>query len=245
MLSAANTALYSVLIFFASMVQAALGFGFTPITMAFLPYLLDYGKSVAISLAVIFVSTLFLTIRYRKFIQWKILMPLLIPTLIANGIAAFVSIGLSSGILSLLLGIMLVAISAFFFIFSEKIRLHPSPGAGIVLGSICGIGYGFFGIGGPTAALYLMPSVEDKTEYMGTMQVFLCINNGLGIVLRIARGALVLSDLPLISIGWGFMFLGTFVGIRLFRRLSRELFRKVIYAFVGINGIWIIIQHLL
>lgn len=245
MLSTANTPWYSLLIFIAALIQAALGFGFTPLAMAFLPNMLDYSKAVAVSLAVIFVSTLILSIRYRKYVRWKILLPLLIPTMICNGIAAFVSTNLSSGLLYLMLGFMLIGISVFFFLFSEKIRLRPSIKTGALLGSLCGVGYGFFAIGGPTAALYLMPSVEDKTEYMGTMQMFLCINNGLGIILRIARGALTAADLPVIGIGWIFMLLGTFAGLVLFKKLSKEVFRKIIYAFVGINGLWIVIQHFL
>ena len=243
MLSSANTPWFCFLIFAAALIQAALGFGFTPVTMAFLPNMLDYSKAVAVSLAVIFVSTLILSIRYRKYVRWKILLPLLIPTFIFNGIAAFVSTNLSSGILYLLLGFMLIAIAVFFFVFSDRIRLQPSVRTGVILGSLCGICYGFFAIGGPTAALYLMPSVEDKTEYMGSMQMFLCINNALGIVLRIARGAITTEDLPVIGIGWIFMLIGTFAGLILFKKLSKELFRKVIYAFVGINGLWIVIQH--
>ncbi len=245
MLSSANTPWFAFLIFAAALIQAALGFGFTPVTMAFLPCFMDYNKSVAVSLGVIFVSTLILSIRYRKYVQWKILLPLLIPTLILNGVAAFVSTNLSSGFLYLLLGFMLIGIAVFFFLFSDRIRLRSSVKTGVLLGSLCGVGYGFFAIGGPTAALYLMPSVEDKTEYMGSMQMFLCINNGLGIVLRILRGSLSAADLPVIGIGWIFMLLGTAAGLFLFKRLSKERFRKIIYAFVGINGLWIVIQQLI
>lgn len=236
---------FSVLVCLAAIVQATIGFGFTPITMVFLPNMIDYNKSVAVSIIIIFLSTLIVSVKYRKFVNWKILLPILLPTFIINGIAAMVSAGISSDFMYILLGFMLLSISVFFFFFTERIHFKPTVTAGIILGCICGVGYGFFAIGGPTASLYLTTAIEDKDEYMGTMQMFLCINNGLGVLLRIINGSIVLSDAPMIGIGWIFMIIGTILGLMLFKKISKDIFRKIIYAFVGLNGAWIIVSNLL
>lgn len=235
---------FAILVTLAAMVQASIGFGFTPITMAFLPNMMAYDKSVAISLIIIFVSTLIISFRYRRFVKWRILLPLLIPTFILNAVAAFISNRFSSEIMYTFLGFMLICVALFFFVFSDRLNFKPTIASGVILGSICGICYGFFAIGGPTASLYLTTAIDDKDEYMGTMQMLLCINNGLGVVLRIANGSLVLADAPLIGIGWIFMIIGTVLGLVLFKILSKDIFKKVIYAFVGLNGLWIVCSTL-
>lgn len=140
--------IFSTIVFVAAIVQATIGFGFTPITMAFFPNMMEYNKSVGVSLIIIFVSTLIISFKYRKFVQWKILLPLLIPTFIMNGMAALIN------------------------------------------------------------------------------------------------GSIVMTDAPIIGLGWVFMILGTVIGLILFKRISKELFRKIIYAFVGLNGIWIVVSNL-
>ena len=236
---------FALIVCVSALVQAAIGFGFTPITMAFLPNMMDYNKSIAVSLAIIFLSTLIISFRYRKFVQWKILLPLMIPTFIMNGLAAVVSTNISSGKMYIYLGFMLAGVALFFFVFSERIHFKPTVVSGVILGIVCGVFYGFFAIGGPTASLYLTAAIDDKDEYMGTMQMLLCINNGLGVIIRIINGSIVMSDVPLISLGWVFMIVGTGMGLMLFKKFSKETFRKIIYAFVGLNGIWIIISNLI
>ena len=59
--------------------------------------------------------------------------------------------------------------------FSDKIHITPNPVSGTILGVICGICYGLFASGGPTAALYLLPATKSKKEYLATIQAFLCV----------------------------------------------------------------------
>ena len=60
-------------------VQSALGFGATMVTMGFLPLLMDYGKALGLSIALVTISTAYISVKYRKQIQWKIMLPFLIP----------------------------------------------------------------------------------------------------------------------------------------------------------------------
>jgi uncharacterized membrane protein YuzA (DUF378 family) len=40
------------------------------------------------------------------------------------------------------------------------------------------------------------------------------------------------------------MFAGTLLGLVIHGRIPASVFGKVIYAFVGIGGVWIIVSHL-
>ena len=241
-----STLLFVMLVIMAgSCVQSALGFGTTMITMGFLPLIMDYGKAMGLSIIMVTVSTLYISVKYRKSIQWGVMLPFLIPTAIITGIVNFLSAKVSSDIMYLLLGIMFVAVSIFFFVFSSRIRIEPTPASGAVLGVICGICYGLFASGGPTAALYLLPATKDKKEYLATIQAFLCVNNLVILFISLFLGRLDMADLPMVGAGLIAMFAGTLLGLVIHDRIPSSIFGKVIYAFVGIGGVWIIVSHLL
>lgn len=140
-----------------SCVQSALGFGTTMITMGFLPLIMEYSKAMGLSIVMVTISTIYISVKYRDSIRWAVMLPFLIPTAVICGIVNLLSAKVSSDIMYLLLGIMFVAVSIFFFVFSDKIHITPNPVSGTILGIICGICYGLFASGGPTAALYLLP----------------------------------------------------------------------------------------
>ena len=228
-----------------SCVQSALGFGTTMITMGFLPLLMDYSKAMGLSIIMVTISTLYISIKYRKSIRWGIMLPFLIPTAIICGIVNFLSAKVSSNVMYLLLGFMFVAVAIFFFFFSQKVRIRPTVTTGTVLGVICGICYGLFASGGPTAALYLLPATKDKKEYLATIQAFLCVNNIVVLVISIILSRLDVGDLPMVGAGAVALMAGTLLGLVIHKKIPSDVFGKVIYAFVGVGGLWIIISHLL
>ena len=228
-----------------SCVQSALGFGTTMITMGFLPLIMEYSKAMGLSIVMVTISTLYISFKYRDSIQWAVMLPFLIPTAVICGIVNLLSAKVSSDIMYLLLGIMFVAVSIFFFVFSDRIHITPSPVSGTVLGVICGICYGLFASGGPTAALYLLPATRSKKEYLATIQAFLCVNNIVVLLISLFLGRLDMADLPMVGAGIVAMLAGTLLGLVIHDRIPSSVFGKVIYAFVGIGGIWIIVSHLM
>ena len=214
-----------------SAVQSALGFGTTMITMGFLPLIMAYSKAMGLSIAMVSISTLYVSAKYRDSIRWGVMLPFLIPTAIITGLVNFLSAKVSSEVMYLLLGFMFVAVSIFFFLFSDKIHIRPTP-------------YGLFASGGPTAALYLLPATKDKKEYLATIQAFLCVNNLIILVISLVLGRLDMADLPLVGAGVIAMFAGTLLGLVVHDKIPASAFGKVIYAFVGIGGVWIIVSHL-
>ena len=228
-----------------SCVQSALGFGTTMITMGFLPLIMEYSKAMGLSIVMVTISTLYISFKYRDSIQWAVMLPFLIPTAVICGIVNLLSAKVSSDIMYLLLGIMFVAVSIFFFVFSDRIHITPSPVSGTVLGVICGICYGLFASGGPTAALYLLPATQSKKEYLATIQAFHCVNNIVVLLISLFLGRLDMADLPMVGAGIVAMLAGTLLGLVIHDRIPSSIFGKVIYAFVGIGGIWIIVSHLM
>ena len=241
-----STILFVMIVILAgSCVQSALGFGTTMITMGFLPLIMEYSKAMGLSIVMVTISTLYISVKYRESIQWGVMLPFLIPTAVICGIVNLLSAKVSSDMMYLLLGIMFVAVSIFFFVFSDKIHITPNPVSGTILGVICGICYGLFASGGPTAALYLLPATKSKKEYLATIQAFLCVNNIVVLMISLFLGRLDMADLPMVGAGIVAMLAGTLLGLVIHDKIPSSVFGKVIYAFVGIGGVWIIISHLI
>ena len=241
-----STILFVMIVILAgSCVQSALGFGTTMITMGFLPLIMDYSKAMGLSIVMVTISTIYISVKYRDSIQWAVMLPFLIPTAIITGIVNFLSAKVSSDVMYLLLGVMFVAVSIFFFVFSDKIHITPNPVSGTILGVICGVCYGLFASGGPTAALYLLPATKSKKEYLATIQAFLCVNNLLVLFISLFLRRLDMADLPMVGAGIVAMLAGTLLGLVIHDKIPASVFGKVIYAFVGVGGVWIIVSHMI
>ena len=234
-----------VIIFIASLLQAALGFGFAIITMAFLPLLLDYSRALALTQAIGIVSTSYIAIRYRRKTRWDVLAPFLIASLVIGVFFTAFSVKAPGDILFITLGVVLIILAIYFLAFSNKIHITPNKKIGVAMGSVCGVCNGLFALSGPPAALYLLPSIEDKMAYLATIQTYFTIVNIEGLVIRAAMGTLHISDMPLVAAGWVLMLFGAFAGVRIMGLIKADLFKKLVYILIGVNGLWIVISRLI
>lgn len=231
--------------FIGSFLQSNIGFGFPILAMIFFPRIFDFSTAVTITQFIALASTGYLTVRYAKKIQIKTLLPLLITSLVVAALVTSYSINFPRQVLLLILGIILVAISLYFVVFSAAIQIRPCFRNGVVMGSLAGLGNGLFGIGGPPVALYLLPSVPGKLEYLATIQAFFFFSNCQSIAIRVFKGALSFDQLPLIPLGWLAVGLGTLFGLKLFTKIPVLLLKRVVYLFVGFSGLWISIEALI
>jgi uncharacterized protein len=239
------TLLYVFLIALAgSFLQANIGFGFPVIAMIFLPMILPFQTAVVLCQLIALLSVLILSVKYFSHIEWKLLFPLLVTSMIVSGIIAITSFSFDSSVLIIIMAVMLVLLSIYFFIFSNKIKIKPTRLNGAIMGGIAGIGNGLFSIGGPTVVVYLLPSVKQKESYLATIQVYFLIINLIGIAVRLSKGAIRTNHIPLILIGWIGIGAGTLLGIKSFRLIPLPKLKKIVYLFVGISGLVLIFSSL-
>jgi len=235
----------AIVIFGASFFQTATGFGLSLIAMAILPHIFGYAKSVALLFAVGSFSTSFIAIRYFRFIQWKILLPLQIPTLVLSIVFSIYSFHASTDFLQFILGLVLVMLSLYHLLSPQftlpKSMAKPSV-VGIVMGMLCGTMAGLTSITGAPAALYLAPAIKDHRRYIATIQAFYAINSLTNTLIRIFAKVIVLEDIPIVFIGTVAMLLGTLMGINTFKAVKSELMNKLVFTLVAVYGIWIIIN---
>ncbi len=231
--------------FFGTFLQTNIGFGLPVIAMLFLPMFLSFSTSVALYQIVGTAGIIYIVLHYRTFIAWRIMLPLLGVSLVTGMAVTLFSMGMEKSYLIIILGAALIIISIFSVWFSERISVTPTPRNGALLGLIAGVGNGLFGISGPPVAIYLLAGIDEKRAYLVTLQTFFLISNITTIAIRTGAGAITVSHIPLILSGWAGVAAGTFLGLKLFERLPKELLKKLVYGFVGVSGAWLIIQELL
>lgn len=228
-----------------ALLQATIGFGFSIIAMIFFPRMFPYPVAVTLNISIAIMNTSYLSIKHRKDINFKALMPLLLPSLILGIIFTFYSASVDSLYMDIALGSLLMALSVYFIAFSEKIKVEPKPTTGALMGSIAGIGNGFFGIGGPPAALYLMPALNDKRAYLATIQSYFAICNAANLIARISMGSYTRELIPFTLSGWAGVLLGSVIGSHFFKKMELSFLRKFVYFFVGINGLYLILTSII
>lgn len=225
--------------------QTTIGFGFPIFAMAFLPFLYPYHTAVALIQIIAISNTLFLSLKYRRQIRWKVLLPVLIPSLSFGILTTLFSYTIDVHYLKVFLGGFLFLLGLYFILFASRIHIKASLQNGLITGVVAGAGNGFFGVGGPPAALYFLSAFEgDKTAYIANIETFFTCGNIVNCTLRMALGAFTLSSIPDITVGQVGVGLGSVLGLWSFKKIPAPLLKSFVYAFICLNGIWIVIEEL-
>ncbi|MDY6344997.1 MAG: sulfite exporter TauE/SafE family protein [Sphaerochaetaceae bacterium] len=232
-----------VMVLLGSVAQSSIGFGMAIVMMMGLSGSFPFGTAVALTQVTGALNSWYISIKLRHKVRWKVLACISLPSLAVGMICTRCSASLATGKLMIALGMVFVLLSLYFLVFSQRIHLQPTVASGLAMGVVTGLGNGFFGIGGPPTALYLVPALPDKEEYLATIQASFALSSTCNFLIRIWSGQVPASLVPMIWVGWAASIVGTLAGLWLFRHLRLEVLRKVVYACVGLDGIWIILQH--
>lgn len=241
----ASYVLVFLITFGATFLQTSIGFGFAVFSMVFLHRLFPYGEAIALCQAFAAVNTIYIAIRYYKHIQWRVMVPLLIPSVSLGILFTLFSYAVEVRYLKAMLGLVLIFLALYMVRYATRVQVTPSVKTGVLMGSITGIGNGLFGIGGPPAVLYLLPATSSKLAYLATSQAYFSINNLTNLTTRMMRGDIHFQNYSYLFAGWIGVAAGVAIGLLAFNHMKAEVLKMCIYAFVGMNGLWIIVQELI
>lgn len=222
----------------AAFVQRVSGFGFGIFIMTILPYILPtYGEATTLSGMLAAVTSVIIVWQMRRYITWRKLLPILLTFLIVSWFAVQFVAWSGDGLLRRILGVVLILASIYFFYFSDRIRIRPTLGMQLSMGTLSGVMGGLFGMQGPPAVLYFLASTERKEEYMALVQCYFLLGNLMMTVYRAHNGFLT----PIVCTSWCYclvaVLVGTWIGSKVFRLIPIGLLRKIIYAYMGVSGV--------
>lgn len=222
----------------ASFIQRVSGFGFGIFIMTILPLIMpSYGEATALSGLLALSNSFFITIRMWKQIPWRKLLPILITFTVVSFFAIRVVADVNSHTLKHSLGVILIVVSIYFFFISERIRVSPTMGVQLSMGTAAGLMGGFFAMQGPPAVLYFIACTDSKEEYLAIAQAFFFFGNLMMTFFRAANGFVTKA----VGLGWccGIVavFIGIWIGAKVFDRMPLPILRKVIYGYMALSGV--------
>lgn len=222
----------------AGFVQRVSGFGFGIFIMMFLPYIMpSYKEAVALSGMLSATTALAILLRNFRYIRWR-LMPVV---LISNAAISYLVIqcmaSMDGVLLQRLLGVALILVSLYFF-FSEGepkrfLRTVWLQGA---VGIVSGVMGSMFGMPGPAVVLYGVSVIDNKREYLATMQAFWLLFNLVYMCFR-ADGGYYGSLTPLFwVVGLAGVLMGLLLGAKCFDAIKPKVFKKNVYLLMLLSG---------
>lgn len=222
----------------ASFIQRVSGFGFGIFIMTILPFVMpSYGESTALSGMLALVNSCYITITMWRYIPWRKLLPILITFVFVSFFAIRMVAGVDDRLLKHILGAILILVSIYFFCISNRVRVRPSMGVQLSMGTASGLMGGLFAMQGPPAVLYFIACTESKEEYLAIAQAFFFFGNLMMTFFRAGNGFVTKA----VGLGWlcgiAGVAIGIWIGAKVFRRISLPVLRKIVYAYMAVSGV--------
>jgi uncharacterized membrane protein YfcA len=225
----------------AGFIQSVTGFGAGIVLMLFFPIVFSVLQSAALSQSIGLFLCILLLYRYRKSVNFKlILLPLLIyfPIYFA---ALTIAAHIRADFLKPILGIFLLCMAVYLFFFSGKFTIRAGVKSAFVCAVLSAVVDAFFGTGGPPMVVYFLATTKSKEEYLGTLQAYFTICAIYGVSVRILKGQITDSMIPLIACGMFVLMIGILLGSKIVNRINADMLKKIVYSFIGIVGVIIFI----
>lgn len=228
-----------ILTIIASFIQRVTGFGFGIFVMMFFPFFLpSYGESVMLSGLLAGTTAFLITISNIHYVRWRMMGIIVLFNVIASFLAIEYMSSLSNETLKRCLGVVLILIALYFLWGKNKSnKLFLSRWAQGIIGAISGIMGGMFAMPGPPVVLYCISSIDNKREYVVTLQAFSVIFNIFYTLFRAKVGFYSESTLLWWGAGLIGLMIGTSLGSRCSERISNQRLKQIVYIMMILSGI--------
>ncbi len=105
------------------------------------------------------------------------------------------------------------------------------------MGTISGMMGGFCGMQGPPAVLYFLQSEPTKEKYLAIAQTYFLLGNLCMTFYRAGNGFLTPTVGRYWCLGILAVIAGSWIGGKIFERLSQKRLRYVVYIYMAISGV--------
>ena len=233
--------LFYLLILGANIIQGITGFAGTILAMPVSVMLVGFDVAKPILNVLGILSGIYVFVGNAKYVNRRELMKIV--GVMSVGILGGIFLkGLIRGerILMILLGclVLILAVEGLFTMFHPGQKKKPRN----FLLILAGIVHGLFVCGGPILIGYLSKKLEDKREFRATISTVWIFLNSLILVGDIVEGVWNLNLLRQQLISIPFLFLGMFLGGRLYKIMSKKAFMILTYILLFISGISLLVK---
>jgi uncharacterized membrane protein YfcA len=235
-------ALMILLSFAAATLQGITGFGFAVLLMGFFPILIGVRTANVLVSLVGTAVVLYLFVPLRRFVVRKHLLPVLVGTAVGIPLGVLLLVRLDERVITVSLGVFLIAYLLFELFVRERLQAHPPRWLGYVAGLLGGSFGGAFTSGGPPIVAYLSSLDLEKTAAKATILALIVIASLYKVALLLAYRLVTVEVLRYAAVVLIPAFLGTLVGVRLFRRFSARVFRRIVQGLLLVTALTLILK---
>lgn len=231
-----------IILFGANLLQAITGFAGTLISMPPTIKLIGVGEAKALLNAIAQISSLMIVCTGFKYINWKEFAKMFICMIIgmAAGIKIFEIFPLHQ--LLILYGIMIIAIAIKKLLFSRTSKAAsqndmPLPQwFMLIILLAAGIIHGMFVSGGALLVVYAAAVLKDKEEFRATIAMIWLTTGCYMTGTQIMLGNFNTHVIMLLIVGVVPVFVGTFIGTKLVKKIPQDVFMKLTYVLLLLSG---------
>ena len=236
-----STLVLVVVVFGASILQAATGFGFAIIAIPFLLLLFETHDAIQLNIILCFLISLIMIYKIRKEINPAILKRLIKGSIlgILPGLMLFIFLDVRP--LKLLVSILLLSIT---ILLVAKIYFRQSNKKEFVVGVFSGLLTTSIGLPGPPLMIYFAGAKLDKATIRGTTLAYFVFVSFISLLLQFISYS-ISTDVWLATL-WSlpFLLLGVFIGQRLYARLNQQVVHRIIYILLFLTGMYLLLTNL-
>jgi uncharacterized membrane protein YfcA len=142
-----------------------------------------------------------------------------------------------------ILGVVLVIIGIFMFFTKGRLRMKKNTLTGVGMGFLSGVAGGMFNLSGTVLVIYYYSAIDDKLEYAATLQATFLITAVYGIIQHLVSGNFSQPGVPILAlITVAAVLIGCHLGLKILKKVNKELLGKLSYSYMIIMGILMAIQ---
>lgn len=229
----------SLIVLFASSLQAATGFGFSVMATPFLMLVFEAHIAIQVNIILSLLISLIMVPQITHSIDTRLLVRLVKGAIIGAPIGFGVFVYLSGDKLKLAIGMLILLLTALLI---ARATIEQSPLRDNTAGGLSGILTMSLGMPGPPLLLYFAGTKMDSATLRCTVLAFFLFVYAASLLLQIISGSLslqiFLSTLALAPIAG----LGSILGQFLFRIIDQRRFRLITFAILAVTGIHLLVE---
>ncbi len=232
--------LISLIFLLAGFIQGMTGFGSALVAIPLLSLIIDIKSAVPLCMLNSLIITTFLSLKMRKDLDKSKIMPLCIAAVPGIIVGSTILKHVESGIIRLWIGLLLIGYSLYSLFSSPKPRKLNKAWAYLAGFSSGAIGAAF-SAGGPPTIIYTTLNNWKKDTIKATLSGFFLFNSYLIATVHAINGLTTIEIFTYFMISAPVVLLGTVLGSICYGKIPRQLYLKIIFAFLAMMGIMMIL----
>lgn len=226
-----------------SAVQSSIGFGFAILAIPLFSLILPIKYGIVVLAVSAMILSVHILLRMELKIKWKLVLPIITCITVGQYIGTNLLLSLDIIILKNILGVILVVISIFMFFSFNRFKIRINISKTVFFGTLSGLLGGMLGISGPPLVVYYLSALDNKQEYQSSMQTTLLLMSIFTLVLHGFYGNINSRVLTFSLFGITGVFIGSTIGLFIFKRVKKESLGKPVYAFIFLMGVWMLVER--